>query len=95
MEISRTHRVGTITTGIMLIGFGVLFILHLFLSTISYEFIFKLWPLTLIGLGVEILLANFAKDKVIYDKGAVILMMLVTFFAMGMASADWIFTHLS
>ena len=49
METVRTHRVGSITTGFAFIAFGVLFLLHLFLSVISYDVIFKLWPLILIG----------------------------------------------
>ena len=42
METVRTHRVGSITTGFAFIAFGVMFILHLFLSVISYDVIFKL-----------------------------------------------------
>ena len=94
MESIRTHRVGSITTGIMLIAFGVMFVLHLFLGVISYDQIFKLWPIILIGLGVEVLLSNFNQEKIVYDKGAVFLMITVAFFAMGMAGADWIFTHI-
>ena len=35
METVRTHRVGSITTGFAFIAFGVMFILHLFLSVHS------------------------------------------------------------
>jgi hypothetical protein len=88
METCRTHRVGTITTGLVLIAFGVLFILHLFMNVITYELIFRFWPVILIGLGLEVLLTNFAKDKIVYDKAAIFLMLLLAFFAMGMACAD-------
>ena len=88
MESSRNDRVGTITTGISLIAFGVMFLLHLFVNAISYELIFKLWPVIMIGLGIEVLLSSFSKEKIIYDKAAVILMFFVAFFAMGMAGAD-------
>lgn len=94
MENVRTHRVGSVTTGIVLISFGIMLVLHLFLNVISYEMIYRLWPLMLIGLGIEVLLSNFYKEKIVYDKAAIILMFIVTFFAMGMASAEWIFTHL-
>ena len=94
MESIRTHRVGSITTGLMLIAFGVMFVLHLFLGVISYDLIFKLWPIILIGLGVEVPLSNFKQEKMVYDKGAIFLMITVAFFSMGMASADWIFTHI-
>ena len=88
MENIRTHRVGTITTGISLIAFGIMFLLHLFVDSISYELIFNLWPVIMIGLGIEVLLSSFSKEKIIYDKAAVILMFFVAFFAMSMAGAD-------
>ena len=93
MEITRTHRVGSITTGIMMIAFGVMFIMHLFFNSISYDLIFKLWPIILIGLGIEVLLSNLAKDKIVYDKGAIFLMFMLAIFAMGMAGAEWMYTH--
>ena len=93
METVRTHRVGTITAGLSLIAFGVMFVLHLFMNVISYELIFKLWPIILIGLGLEVLFSNFIKDKMIYDKGAICLMFVLAIFAMGMAGMDWIFVH--
>ncbi len=94
METVRTHRVGSVTTGISLIVFGGMFLLHLFSNLISYEMIFKLWPIILIGLGIEILLSNYIKDKIIYDKAAIVLMFLIAFFAMGMAGADWAFVNI-
>lgn len=95
METIRTHRVGTITTGFILIAFGVMFLLHLFFGAVSYEMIFRLWPLILIGLGSEVLLSNFAKDTIVYDKGAIALMIVIAFFAMGMASVDVIMQNIT
>ena len=95
METVRTHRVGTITTGFAFIAFGVMFILHLFLSVISYDVIFKLWPLILIGLGVEVLASNLKTDRVIYDKAAIVLMFILAFFAMCMAGADLMFQYIT
>ena len=94
METIRTHRVGSFTTGISLIAFGVMFMLHLFSNIITYDMIFKLWPMILIGLGIEVLLSNAFKDRIIYDKAAIVLMILMAFFAMGMAGADWIFVNI-
>ncbi len=94
METVRTHRVGSITTGLSLIAFGVMFVIHMFLNVLSYELIFKLWPVILIGLGVELLLSNFAKDKIVYDKAAIFLMFVMALFAMGMAGADWVFVNI-
>ena len=93
METIRTHRVGTITTGLSLIAFGVMFVLHLFMNAISYDMIFRFWPVILIGLGVEVLLSNFCNDKIVYDKGAICLMLIIAIFTMGMAGMDWIYTH--
>jgi hypothetical protein len=86
----KTHRVGTITLGGMLISFGLLFLLRIFLIDLSYEIIFKLWPIIFIFLGSEILIANFKQkeDKLIYDKTAFALIIILSFFAMGMAITE-------
>ena len=89
----RTHRVGSITVGIAMIVFGIMFILHLFIHLISYEMIFRLWPLILIGLGVEILLSNMKERRFVYDKGAVFLLVIVAILAVCMAGADVMFTY--
>lgn len=83
----KTHRVGTITLGGMLVVFGVLFLLRIFLIGLSFEIIFKLWPVIFIFLGFEILLANFKQkeEKLLYDKTAIGLIVILSFFAMGMA----------
>lgn len=74
----------------MLIVFGLLFLLRIFLSTISYEIIFSLWPIIFIFLGIEILIANFKikGEKLIYDKTAFALIIILSFFAMGMAVTE-------
>lgn len=87
----KAHRVGTITLGGMLITFGVLFLLRIFLIDLSYEIIFKLWPIIFIFLGSEILIANFKQsqeEKMIYDKTAFALIIILSFFAMGMAITE-------
>ena len=93
METISTHRVGTVTTGLAFIVFGIMFILHLFLNAVTYDLIFKLWPLILIGLGIEVLLSNFITDSIVYDKPAIVLMFFLAFFAMGMAGADMAFQY--
>ncbi|MBQ6588384.1 MAG: hypothetical protein IJI01_06890 [Butyrivibrio sp.] len=90
----RVHRVGSITTGLGMIAIGVAFLLHLFLGIVSYELIFRLWPLMIIGLGIELLISNFMTDKIVYDKAAIFLMIVIVFFAMGMAGADMCFEHI-
>lgn len=84
----RTHRVGTITAGLCMVVFGVLLLLHSLFDLIEYQMIFSLWPVVLIGLGVELLLSNCFAKQIVYDKGSVVLLILMTFFAIGMAVAD-------
>ena len=75
----RVHRVGTVTLGIGLVIFGVLFLLKLFLPMLDYLVIYRLWPVILILLGIEVLISC-RKSNVIYDKwGIVILICLVSF----------------
>lgn len=89
--MTKTHRVGTITLGGMLVTFGVLFLLRIFLTSLSFELIFKLWPVIFIFLGIEILMANFREqqEKLVYDKTAIALIIVLSFFAMGMAIAEF------
>ncbi len=84
----RTHRVGSITVGLCMILFGVLFFLHTVLGYLNYSLIFSLWPVIFISMGVELLLANFTKGKLIFDKGAVVILILMTFLAVGLACVD-------
>lgn len=91
---ARVHRVGTITFGLVLVLFGCLFLMRLFLPQIDYQFIFRLWPCTLICLGIEVLMASADKEAVFtYDKTAVMLMVILVIFAMGMAGMDFIMEH--
>lgn len=89
----RTHRVGTVTCGLVLILYGVLFLLHMAVPALNYEIILRLWPVTLIILGVEILLSSMGKNqekqKFVYDFPAVLIIMMMLFFAMIMAVMDY------
>ena len=89
----QTHRVGAITTGVSMIVFGVLFLLKVMFGLISYELIFQLWPCILIGLGTELLLSNFLAKKLVYDKAAIFLLIVLTFFAVCMAGVEIGFTY--
>lgn len=84
----RTHRVGSITTGLCMVGFGILFLLHTVFDMMSYQIIFSFWPLILVGLGIELLLSNCIKAKLVYDKTAVFLLIVMTFFVIGLACVD-------
>lgn len=90
--MARSHRVGTFTLGGMLITFGIIFLLRIFISAISFSIVFKLWPIIFIFLGLEILIANFnqKEDKLVYDKTAFALIIILSFFAMGMSMVEFI-----
>lgn len=84
----RSHRVGSVTAGLTMVGFGVMFLLHLFFDLVDYQLMFSLWPVMLILLGMELLLSNFSARKIVYDKAAIFLLILMTFFTIGMAVLD-------
>lgn len=84
----RTHRVGTFTSGFCMVGFGVLLLLHNLLDIMDYEMIFGLWPLILIGMGIELLLSNVCKSKIVYDKAAVVLLFVMVLLVMVLAGVD-------
>lgn len=86
----HSHRVGSITFGCVLVIFGSLFLAHIMVPALTYELIFHLWPCIFIILGIEILVANIRGNReFIYDIPAVIMMILLTLFAMGMAVTDY------
>ncbi len=94
MKKLQKHRVGTFTAAWLLIGFGILFIIHLIEPAFEYYFIFQCWPAVFILLGLEMLYASFRMEEVVYDTGAIFLVFVMTIFAMGMASADWILRYI-
>lgn len=82
----KTHKVGSITFGSILIIFGTLFLLNTIFHMISYEAILKVWPIVFIGLGIEVLIAHIkCKENFVYDWAAVWLMMITVLFGMGMS----------
>lgn len=89
----RTRRVGSVTFGLTLILFGVLFLLHIVIPSLDYEMIFRCWPVVFILLGVEILLENHRSNagncRFIYDFPAILMLLLMLAFAMVMAAADF------
>ena len=84
----RVHRVGSVTAGLCMVVFGVMLLLQSAYGLVTYEFILSLWPTILICLGVELLLSNLLTRRIVYDKAAVCLMILMAFFAVGMAITD-------
>lgn len=90
------RRIGTFTMGLCLLIFGILFLVHLFIPTLDYLLIFHLWPVIFILLGVEILYYSLrGGDKLMrYDIAAVILIIVLAIFAMGMAGMDLLLEHM-
>lgn len=90
----RERRIGSITCGILMILFGLLFLVHMFYPPLSLRTIMKLWPLVLIALGSEMVAANRNREEgreeiLKYDKGAVFLVFLLTCFAAGMGLLEY------
>lgn len=90
----RTRRVGSITCGSLLIIFGILFLAHMFYPALSLTVIMKLWPVILIALGAEMILANRHRSQeetevLKYDKGAILITFLLTCFAMVMGIMEY------
>lgn len=89
----RTRRVGSVTFGLTLILFGALFLLHIVVPWLHYEFIFQFWPVVFVLLGIEILVENHRSSaencKFIYDFPAILMLILLLLFAMVMAAAEF------
>ena len=89
----QIRRVGSVTFGITLICFGILFLIRIFVPELQYHIIFQCWPIVFILLGVEILVENrksrLEEQKIIYDYAAIFMMAVMLFFAMLMAVLDY------
>ena len=78
-----THRVGTITLGVTMISIGVIYLLQLFFHILDYMWIWKLWPVIFIMLGV---VSNVRSGgQFIYDKAGIVLIFVLSGFAFFMA----------
>lgn len=93
---TRVHRIGTITFGLSLLAMGILFLLHMFLPMITYQTVYRLWPVIFIMLGLEILILNYKEKKntLVYDKAGVFLMFCMMTFAMFMGIMEQIIQHI-
>ena len=92
-ESLRVRRVGSVTFGLTLILFGILFLIHMALPSLNYEVIFQFWPVVFILLGVEMLVENHKssaeKCKFVYDFPAILMLVIMLLFAMVMAAAEF------
>ena len=93
----KGRRVGTFTAGIVLIMFGVMFLLRTIFPIINFSLILSLWPLILVFLGIEIIVAYIInkEEQMKYDASAIVLIIILSFFAMGMATMEFLINHSS
>lgn len=93
----RECRVGSFTFGLTMVIFGVLFLVHSFVPSVDYIWIFRCWPVVFILLGVEILIQNSRrvqeKRKFVYDFAAILMLVAMLGFAMIMAVVDYAVAH--
>lgn len=89
----RTHRVGSVTLGLMLVVFGIVFLARIFVPSLTYDAIWHLWPCTLISLGIEVLVSTFRAEKSKYDGWGILLIFLITMFTMGMAGMENMYNY--
>ena len=92
----KGRLVGTFTTGIVLVIFGGIFLLKLIYPSINYLKVASLWPMILVLLGIEIIVAYFInKDEIMrYDFGAIILIIILSAFSMGMGCMEYIINNI-
>lgn len=83
----REWRVGTLSMGILLILFGCTLFISQLKGWPSVEQIFKLWPIILIMLGLEVLGYLFFSRKemsrVKYDGFSIFIILLIMLFSIG------------
>ncbi|OCB00644.1 hypothetical protein [Clostridium beijerinckii] len=91
----KGRKVGTLTSGLALVVFGIMFLLRLFITNLNVLLIVSMWPLILVSVGIEIIAAYIInnQEKMQYDFSAIILVIILVFFAMGMGGAEFIVTH--
>lgn len=87
------RRVGSVTFGVTLICYGILFLIRIFVPALQYHVIFQCWPVIFILLGIEILVENhkcrIEEQKIIYDFAAIFMLGAMLLFAMIMAVIDY------
>ena len=91
---SPSRRVGSFTLGICLVGYGVLFLLHMIFN-LSYYMIFQLWPVLFILLGLEVLAGSFLYkgERIRLDFFACLMIFLCIGFAMCLGVMDYGMEH--
>ncbi len=91
----KGRRVGTLTAGIILVIFGTILLLRTFMPAFNLSWIISLWPVVLIFLGIEIIASYVInkEEKMQYDFAAIMLVIILSFFAIGMGGAEFLIHH--
>lgn len=82
----RVRRIGSTTAGISLIAIGITFIISIFMEAPNFLIsALRFWPVILISLGAEILLATYVKSETErkFDFASIVIMILCILFAFG------------
>ena len=88
-------RVGSVTLGLTLVVFGVMFLLSAFKS-FNYLDVIKFWPVIFISLGIEMLVHAFSKnaEKAKLDVPSCLMTCVLMLFSMCLAGAQYAITEL-
>lgn len=88
-------RVGSVTLGLTLVVFGVMFLLSAFKS-FNYLDVIKFWPVIFISLGIEMFVHAFSKDaeKAKLDVPSCLMTCVLMLFSMCLAGAQYAMTEL-
>ncbi|MDF2672819.1 MAG: hypothetical protein K0R09_1084 [Clostridiales bacterium] len=93
----RSWRVGTLTMGLVLIGFGVLLLIGQIQGISTIDLIYKWWPIVLIMLGIETLVFVYStKDgetRVRFDGFSIFLIIVLILFTLGGYGIKFIFNN--
>ena len=91
----KERRIGTFSLGVVLLVYGVLFLISTYVKSFSFYFVFRLWPFIFIVLGVEISYSavRYKEENYRYDFAAILLICILMIFAMSMGGMDWLYQH--
>lgn len=90
---TSVRRVGTFTTGVLLVVYGAAMLVSLWLPRLNLVWLLRLAPLALVGLGVETLVAARKGSRVKYDWVGMLLCCLVVGVALSLTCAAWWMVH--
>lgn len=87
----KSRRIGSVTLGLTLIVFGMLFFLSIFIKNLDYMYVVKFWPVIFIFLGIEMLVAAFSKrtEGAKVDIPSCIMTFLLIGFSMALAAVQF------